>query len=346
MMRSLPVASTLAACLLAGCAGDGLATGGSDGAAPLADLTATAPADLTPPLAVPDLAGLPALEVTIGPLLLAPGKERTVCRIVRLSNAAEIDVLRIDAKLLPGSHHLIFYKSSETVEKPAPYDCPPLDIGFSGGNTKAIPLYIAETQNDNGLPLPSGTAFHLAAGQMVKVEAHYLNASTQPIMAMGTVKLTTSRPGDPTKYIPADIMFCGSVFELSSRGIPAKSMSALAPGFFKPQNVVPGIKVFGLTAHQHKRGTQMTISKSTSAQDEGTLLVDGQPWDNEPFITYDDNHLLTFSGEEGLRWQCRYNNPDNFVVKFGESAESDEMCFLWAYYYPSAGRFVLQECLR
>ena len=53
-------------------------------------------------------------------------------RIVRLPNATEIDVLRIDAKLLPGSHHLIFYKSSDTVERPTPYDCPPLDIGFGG----------------------------------------------------------------------------------------------------------------------------------------------------------------------------------------------------------------------
>ena len=61
---------------------------------------------------------------------------------------------------------------------------------------------------------------------------------------------------------------------------------------------------------------------------------------------YDDAHLVTFGPDEGLRWQCFYNNPDNKTIKFGESAESNEMCFLWAYYYPSAGRFISTECMR
>ena len=335
-----------AACLLAACGSEGLSVvGGGDAGSPPVDAAASVPADLRPPAAIPDLAGFPHIEVSIGPIELAPGQERTICRIVRLPNPTDIQVLRIDARLLPGSHHLIFYKSSELNERPTPYDCQPLDIGFTGGGTKAVPLYIAETQNDNGLPLPTGTAFHLPAGQMIKLEAHYLNASPNPIMGMGNVTLTTAAPGDTTKYTPADIMFCGSVLELYTKGIP-KGMSALAPGFFKPQNVVPNIKMFGLTAHQHRRGTLMTIAKSTGANDEGTLLVDGRPWDNEPFVTYDDNHLLTFAPDEGLRWQCHYNNPDDFIVKFGESADDNEMCFLWGYYFPSAGHFILQECLR
>lgn len=344
--RAAPAA--LVACLAAsaggGCGSDGGLGPAADAGVLVGDLPAALP-DLTKGSGNPDLAGLPSLPVTIGPIMLAPGQERTVCSIVRLGNATDIDVLRIDAKLLPGSHHLIFYKSSETVERPQPFDCDPLDIGFGGGNPKAVPLYIAETENDNGLPLPRGTAFHLPANQMVKLEAHYLNASPKTMAGQGTVTLTTAPPGDKTAYVAADIMFCGSVLELYTRGVPPGA-SSLSPGFFKPQNVVPGIRLFGLTAHQHKRGTQMTISRSTSAQDEGELLVDGRPWDNEPFVTWDDDHLLTFGPDQGLRWQCHYNNPDNFVVKFGESAATDEMCFLWGYYFPSAGHFVLQECLR
>src|SRR5207237_10124203 len=142
--------------------------------------------------------------------------------------------------------------------------------GIGRGSTKAVPPYVAETQNDNGLPLPSGTAFHLPAGQMVKLEAHYLNASPNPIMGMGTVTLTTAPPGDSTRYIPADIMFCGSVLELYTKGVP-KGDSMLSPGFFKPQSVVPDIKMFGLTAHQHQRGTLITIANSTGANDPRTL---------------------------------------------------------------------------
>jgi hypothetical protein len=41
----------------------------------------------------------------------------------------------------------------------------------------------------------------------------------------------------------------------------------------------------------------------------------------------------------GFRFTCDYNNAGNTDVKFGESA-NDEMCFFWAYYYPSKGAFV------
>ena len=121
-------------------------------------------------------------------------------------------------------------------------------------------------------------------------------------------------------------------------------MSSLSPGFYRPP---AGVKMFGVTAHQHKRGAHMTIAKSTGTNDEGTQLVDGKPWDNEPFVTYDDQHLVSFAPNEGLRWQCFYDNPDPMNIKFGESAATNEMCFLWAYYYPSAGHFIsFNDCWR
>ena len=50
---------------------------------------------------------------------------------------------------------------------------------------------------------------------------------------------------------------------------------------------------------------------------------------------------------EGPRWQCSYDNPDQTTYKFGESAQSNEMCFLWAYYFPSVGHFISQtDCWR
>ncbi|HEX6838938.1 MAG TPA: hypothetical protein VF334_20305, partial [Polyangia bacterium] len=62
---------------------------------------------------------------------------------------------------------------------------------------------------------------------------------------------------------------------------------------------------------------------------------------------FDDASLVTFGPGEGIRWQCTYDTLDASpkpasTVKFGESARTNEMCFLWAYYYPSAGRFIGQ----
>jgi len=41
-------------------------------------------------------------------------------------------------------------------------------------------------------------------------------------------------------------------------------------------------------------------------------------------------------GGGGFRIQCDYNNLSGQKVKFGEGF-NDEMCFFWAYYYPSKG---------
>jgi hypothetical protein len=41
----------------------------------------------------------------------------------------------------------------------------------------------------------------------------------------------------------------------------------------------------------------------------------------------------------GFRFSCSWDNKSASSVKFGESA-NDEMCFFWAYYYPSKGAHV------
>jgi len=316
-MRSLALAL-----LVFGCSNNTINNNGGDGGSGQPDMATAAN----------------VMSLQIGPIPLASGQERTICSTFRLSNTAQIDVVQIDTQLAPGSHHLILYKSMATAERKDIYDCPPLDI--SNGD---IPLYIAETQNDNKLPLPTGVSYQLAAGQMVRLEAHYINATPNAIMGQGNVHLTV---GDSSKsYQAADIMFCGSVTplaqQLGGQGVPP-GMSMLPPAFFA---VPAGIKIFGLTTHEHKRGSLMTIDKSSSTA-AGQNLTMGQPYDNPPFVVYDDNSLLTFNQGEGLRWQCFYNNPDNMTYYFGQSAQSNEMCFLWAYYFPSVGHFISQECWR
>jgi len=321
---------------LTGCNG---ATGlSSDGGAPV---------DASGPQ--PDLFGYKQVQVSIGPIDLAAGQETTVCTIFKLPVDVDADIVKIDATLLPGSHHLIFYKSAETTEQTTPFKCELLTDSLTtqvfGGTPKEVPLYIAETQHANALQLPTGVAYHLAAHQMVAIEAHYINASPNPIQGKGTVFLTIAPPGGT--WIPADLMFCGSVTPLlkmlGGMGVPP-GMSSLPPGFYQPPK---GVKVFGLTTHQHRRGTLMTLAKSTGANDPGTILVNGQPWDNEPFITYDDSHLLTFADTEGIRWQCNYDNPDAQTVYFGPSAQSNEMCFYWVYYFPSVGHPIsYPDCIR
>ena len=46
--------------------------------------------------------------------------------------------------------------------------------------------------------------------------------------------------------------------------------------------------------------------------------------------------ILILWAPGGFRFTCEWNNQSGGTVSFGESA-TDEMCFFWAYYYPSKG---------
>ncbi|HZS37103.1 MAG TPA: hypothetical protein VFF06_09760 [Polyangia bacterium] len=326
MIRAISALALLAA----GCSGSGLAPGdgGGDG----------------PP---PNQVGGQASTLSIGPFDLAPGQEFTRCLVMPLGNTDELDAIQIDASLALGSHHLILYKTNATVPSTAPFDCSPFEGIFSSGD---VPLFIAE-KLETTLTLPSGVAYQFPAGTMLKLEAHYINASTSQRTGMGTVTLT---PGKRDRsYLAADIMFCGSIGQLAHECVPPGVQNyTLKPGIYTGSGSVDltQLKFFGFTSHEHRLGSDVVISRSTSSADPGTVLYENKSWDNPPLAVYDDAHLVQFGNNEGFRWQCSYDSadatpPPTGNTCFGESAFSNEMCFIWAYYFPSVGHFVSTECL-
>jgi hypothetical protein len=227
-----------------------------------------------------------------------------------------------------------------------PTDCTP----FSGIQNGEVPIMIAESSLTT-LKLPTGVAYHFTAGEMVKLEAHYINATPNMLNGMGQITFYAGASG--VSYQPADIMFCGSTLQLIQTGVPPNDSDfQLNPGFYAggPGVDFTKLKVFAFTSHEHHLGKEVTVSKSTSASNAGTPLYDNTSWDNPPLQAYDDAHLLTFKAGEGLRWQCSYDSLDavprpTTTTTFGQSAVDNEMCFIWAYYYPSVGRFVgPQDC--
>ena len=283
-----------------------------------------------------------SLSVEIGIPAIAAGVEETVCTTVQLPNTTDIDVTQLVAVLAPGSHHLILYRSTETVEAPTPTACMPFE-GIAAG---IVPILIAEKASTT-VQLPTGVAYHFPPNQMVRLEAHYLNASTATIAGKGTVTLAVAPAGQT--YLAADLMVMGSLKQLSGAGVPPDTQAfTLDPGFYDGAGKIDltALKLFALTGHEHHLGAEVTVSKSTSLTDPGTMLYDDKSWDNPELKSFDDAHLLTFAAGEGLRWQCTYDSMDAVpkptdVTHFGLSAVSNEMCFVWAYYFPSVGHLIM-----
>ena len=305
-----------------------------DGGMANQDLAGSLPFDLSHPLTDGgQQAGV--FTASIGPFNLNPAEEIVMCSIVQLGNTTPIDVVRMDTSLALGSHHLIAYRSSATAPQP-PSTC----SSFDGVTHGEAPLFIAESKQSS-MVLPSQAAYHLNAGQFIRLEAHYINTTQGTLQGMGTITFTAGAAGN---YQPADIMMCGSVLTLQTACLPPGQASTTLPvGFYGGGSGVDftKLKVFAFTSHEHHRGIDVKVWKSTGKNPTASQqLYDNPSWDNPPLQSYNDSNLLTFASGEGLAWQCSYDtSADTSKVCFGESA-NDEMCFIWAYYYPSVGRFV------
>ena len=230
--------------------------------------------------------------------------------------------MRITAELAPGSHHLIAYRATATEENLTPTTC----VGFQGvADGSEAPLLISEKPSD-AVTFPAGVGRKIAAGQMISLEAHYLNAGATTIQGTGTVNFTTV-PSTTANVIESDIAFWGTQNIVLPPG--AHSVGPLFA------NGLAGTHGFAVTTHQHRLGTEFRIWFATSAYDVNhTPVADTTDWANPPLYMVEPE--MDFDGSNGLAYECSWNNTTGGFITYGESA-LQEMCFLWTYYYPSHG---------
>jgi Copper type II ascorbate-dependent monooxygenase, C-terminal domain len=272
--------------------------------------------------------------VTMNGPSLAPGVEKTFCIVTRLSNAAAMLVRSIETTLSVGSHHLVVYRYQPGTSvggdggvaiRETPFECTPfVDVA----RFNAVPIMISQTRRES-LELPAGVAYEMGEQQLVRIEAHYLNATTQPLNPVATINFRAVPLSANLQR--ADFLFFGT----PDIDIRAGQTATVGPRFIN-QGFPAGANIFAMTTHTHRFGTQFKVQKSTSRTDPGTPLYeyDDWFWEEPPVRRFDTP--LTFQPGEGVRFTCEYNNTSGGRVTFGESA-TEEMCFMWLYYYPSQG---------
>jgi hypothetical protein len=269
---------------------------------------------------------------SIGPIAVAAGEEKTVCIVKALDNAEDIVATSFISDLAPGSHHLIFYRSAATAEQLTPTTCNPFE-GLLGGD---VPLVIV-TRGHLEYDLPSGVGIKLAKGQLLKIEAHYINTTSAPIQGVGSVQVKGTPLATAGSFQAADVGLWGT----SNISVPAQSSFTTPVNF---QKGIAGTKIFALTTHEHHLGTQAQVWASAQAGDVAHPIANDTDWANPAFVTFQEP--LTMDGTNGLSYQCAWKNPTDTAVSFGESA-LNEMCFAIFYYYPSHGTDIcLDGCSR
>jgi hypothetical protein len=285
----------------------------------------------------PDVpADAPVLEgekfsMTWGPVSVPAGREDTQCIWMRLSNETEIKVYEMHNQLNPASHHLIVYKDDmDMTEQLTPTPCQP----FTGAlNTTGMIAPIAITQkHDDMIFLPNRVAYTFAPHQMVKLEMHYLNASDQTQQVQATVDFFVAKSED-IDY-EASILFTGS----PDINIAPGETKTLHQFFTVPAYLdLSASKIFAITGHTHKLGTDVNVRVAPSKTGPMTEIYAPDPfkWDEPETKSYNGDPF-SIPKDGGLDFECSWTNTTSQTVGFGESA-TDEMCFFWAYYYPSQG---------
>jgi hypothetical protein len=223
---------------------------------------------------------------------------------------------------------MILYKVAAQATQATPFDCQPFQgaLDPSTGN----PLIISQKVNDT-LTLPPNVAFTLDANQMVRLEMHYINANTMPVTLVTTSTLTTIPDAD-YKY-DASFLFIGD----PQISIPAEATYTTGVQYFALPSQYDTSNFFAITGHEHHLGTEVQIWSATGSSDPGNLIYTSTSWSDPPTATF--SPALNIASGGGFKFQCDWDNTTSAAVNFGESA-NDEMCFFWAYYWPSQGASV------
>jgi hypothetical protein len=283
-------------------------------------------------MGTPDAPSLVGEKYTItwGPVMVPPGMESTQCIWVKLPNTGVLKVHQMHNVLSSSSHHLIVYKDDkDTVEQTTPVACQPFTGALNTAGNIA-PLAITQKKDDQ-ITLPDGVAYYLGANQMMKVEMHYINSTDTDQVATATVDLYAADPA--TIHDEAGLLFAGSP---DIDILPGQDFM-LHQYLTMPASLdLSAAHVFAITGHTHRLGTNVQINVSPSKTGPMTPVYTPAPFVWSEPVTQAQTPDFSVPKGGGFDFTCNFHNDTQTEVKFGESA-NNEMCFFWAYYWPSQG---------
>jgi hypothetical protein len=274
---------------------------------------------------------------------VAMGDEVQSCYFFAVPGPAGSDVWVDHFKLAAnvGTHHLNIFRVRTVIDlggKPGDIVVSKNGMGpcFKSSNWADWPI-VANTQ-DGGQTidwqLPAGVGQRFTGGELLMLQIHFVNATTQttPAGGRGAVNFyTLSAP-------PANEM--GTIFATNQhiRICPGDSNVSFETHCKTP---LSGATIFAANGHFHSRGTSFTMNV-VDAMGTDTLpapFYTSTTW-NEPPMTRDLNIKIPDGG--GVSWTCNYaadssscGNPmDSCCFTFGGKVETQEHCNAFVYYYP------------
>lgn len=254
----------------------------------------------------------PGVQITSGPIPIAPGEEKTLCVMLDLPSDVALPVVRMEQRNVGSAHHFILFRSG-SANPPGVGDCP-------GGLFVQHPPIYPGTRNQGAFEMPAGVAITLAERQPLILQLHLLNPSDAPIVEELRINLHAGAPG--TDYLKAGVVG-GSDFDFR---IPPGEMHTET----QRCRVTNTMNLFALTSHSHARMRSFDIRADLASGPAD--IYHNESWSEPEVGQY--TPALEIAGFGSLEFSCTWFNETAEPITYGETA-NDEMCMMFGYYYPA-----------
>jgi hypothetical protein len=256
---------------------------------------------------------------------IEPGEEAERCLFVQAPPEG-LFIQRDEVRFSPGSHHFLLFETE--------YDAIPtnnddkVEIDTSGvfdcsdGPTAgwSIRKLVAGSQNAEGgsfLRFPDGVAMPVRGGAVLMLNAHLINATSEPVETEANINLYTI-PGSQVEQ-EGDVLFLYNAF------IAIRAQSEGRARLKCP--VHEDITLLNFQSHMHRRGVGYQAAVGDAAP-----FYDNDQWENVPVLDLGEG--VKIPKGSAIDYRCEYMNTEDRDI-FQGSRSTDEMCMAIGSYYPA-----------
>jgi hypothetical protein len=266
------------------------------------------PEEPLPPPEVTVRDGRYAVTLVTEEFEVPPGGEAFRCQNFSNPFGRHVAVVESRSVMASGSHHMFVFQGTSFSAGRLQH-CGGLEFG---GNIHS------SQRSEESVVYPDGIGRILFAEEGLRVQAHYLNTTREPITAYVAVTLEAVDPGE-VEALAAQVF-------INTFGI---SIPPQGPGSAQNSCAVPHeAKLLTASSHMHQFGTYFEARTS-----DGQLIFETTEW-AEPTPWRFDPPLALEAGSQ-IHIRCEYLNTTDMTLTFGESAATNEMCILSGLYYPA-----------
>jgi hypothetical protein len=279
-------------------------------------------------------------QYTVPGYTVEKSTETQRCFFYEIPSDEPVYVNKFEIAQNPGSHHMNVFRV-KTVKALIGANGESVIDGecWKSGNWSDWPLVVNSQESNSGKAtvwqLPEGTAMRFEPHELVMLQSHYVNASTQETPKEAKVFVNFHTVAESTQPVEVGTLFATNQ---SIKICPGDSNKYFETTCRMSQSTP--LTIIGANGHFHSRGRQFDISTfDPSETAPAEPFYSSTEWADPP-MKFGLDVAVPAGG--GVRYRCTYTAPadscgdiDNACCfSFGGKVESQEHCNAFVYYYP------------